>query len=226
MPDPEGSSAEILKLFSKADLAEIEAAVRAAEQRTSGEIVPFIAGSSDFYAHAIWKGAAFGAMSATLAAAGFLEIGMFWGDAPPLWIAATAAAGAGIGYLLTAFIPPLKRFLTPADTVERRVKQRAQAGFLEQEIFRTKERPGILIFVSSFERRVFLLADTGVTAKVPQEEWDRIVAQITAGIRGGAPGKSMAAAILACGDLLARHGLARRPDDQNELPDQAKIRGK
>jgi len=102
--------------------------------------------------------------------------------------------------------------------------QRATAAFVDQEVFRTRDRTGILIFLSLLERRVVVLADAGINARVPQVEWDAIVALVVAGMRQGQPGPALATAIRRSGDLLAAHRFERRPDDRDELADDLRQR--
>ena len=45
----------IKKFFTENDLAEIKNAVKEAELKTSGEIVPFVAEYSDVYAETVWQ---------------------------------------------------------------------------------------------------------------------------------------------------------------------------
>jgi len=87
-------------------------------------------------------------------------------------------------------------------------------------VFRTAERTGILIFLSLFERRVVILADSGIHARVADGEWDAMVARIVEGIRRGDPGAALAAAIRDCGDLLVRHGLRHPAGRGSELGDE------
>lgn len=211
---------DVSRLFAKAELAEIEAAVKAAERSTSGEIVPCAVGRSDQYPEAAWRGAALGALGASLLATLVHEAADVWGGPLLLWLALPAFAGAAFGYLLTALVPALKRALVPADTLAHRVGLRAAAAFVEYEVFATAERTGILLFLSLFERRVVVLGDAGINAKVAQHEWDEIAAAIAAGIRAGQPGRALAEAIGLCGELLQRRGVALRPGDVDELPDQ------
>lgn len=211
-------------LFRESDLEAIQAAVRDAEAGTSGEIVPYVVSESDSYPGAVWKGTAFGALAGPAAAlAVYLAAGL-WGSHPALWIALPAMAGAAAGYLATAFVAPLKRLLAGDDVMELRVRRRASVAFLEQEVFRTRERTGILLFLSLFEHRVIVLGDSGIHEKVGPGEWDGIVATIVEGVREGEPGEALAAAVRSCGDLLRRHGVERRPDDRNELPDDLRRR--
>ncbi|HVN31179.1 MAG TPA: hypothetical protein VMT45_04270 [Thermoanaerobaculaceae bacterium] len=210
--------------FSPADLKEIETAVREAEATTAGEIVPYAVSHSDHYEAATWKGATLGAFLSVLAAAATYWLGGFWGSFIMVWILVPALVGGAVGFTAVALIRPLKLWLAGPTAVDHRVRQRAAAAFLENEVFRTKERTGILIFLSLLERRVVVLGDSGINARVEQHEWDAVVAQIVDGIRGGKPGSALASAIRRCGELLARRGVAVHPDDTDELPDQLRMR--
>jgi putative membrane protein len=207
-------------LLTDADREAVRAAVAEAEQRTSGEIVPFVVPESDAYLNALWKGAALGALAGPLLALGLHRLWDLWVNRLDLWITAPAAAGAAAGFLLAAFVPPVKRWLAGDGMLELRTRQRAEMAFLEEEVFRTRERTGILLFLSLFEHRVVVLADSGIHTLVQPGQWDGIAADIAAGIRAGRPAEALLAAIRSCGDLLERHGVARQADDVNELPDE------
>jgi putative membrane protein len=133
------------------------------------------------------------------------------------------AAGAALGYL-AVLVPALRRWLAGDDLLDLRTRRRAEAAFLEEEVFRTRDRTGILLFVSLFEHRVVVLGDSGINARVAPGEWDEVVRLAVEGIRRGRPGEGLAAAIAACGRLLARPGLERLPDDTDELPDELRRR--
>ncbi len=211
------------RFFSPADLEEIEAAVRAAESRSAGEIVPYAVSHSDHYEAATWKGATLGAFLAVVGAAVLYWAGGYWGGFVLAWIVVPPLAGGALGFLASALIRPLKLALA-GSAVEHHVHQRATAAFVETEVFRTRERTGVLLFLSLFERRVVVLGDSGINSHVGQHEWDGIVAEIVRGMRAGTPGKTLADAIRRCGDLLARRGVAVSPDDADELPDELRTR--
>ena len=212
------------KFFSAADLQEIEAAVREAEKRTSGEIVPYAVSHSDHYETAAWKGATLGAFAAVVAAGVAHTLGGVWGVPSLGWVMLPALLGGAAGYVAAALVRPLKLALTGKAKVEHRVRQRAAAAFLDDEVFKTRGRTGVLIFLSLYERRVVILGDAGINAHVEQHEWDAIVAGIVGGIRAGRPGKALAAAIARCGELLDRHGMTRTADDTDELPDRLQMK--
>jgi putative membrane protein len=203
--------------FSESDVEDIRRAVAAAEAESAGEIVPYVVAASDHYPGAAWKAAALGAIAAALAAWAVHLWGGFWGGRDFFWMVVPAAAGATLGLLAVHLAPPLRRWLAGGELIDLRTRRRAAAAFVEQEVFRTSGRTGILLFLSLFERRVVLLADSGIHARVEDGEWDAIVARIVSGIRHGDAGAALAAAIRECGDLLARHGLYRPAGQGIEL---------
>jgi putative membrane protein len=212
-------------LFSDADQEAVRSAVAEAEKRTSGEIVPYVVPASDIYLNALWKGVACGALAGPLIALALHRLWDLWGTELDLWLIVPAAAGAAAGFLLTTLVPPVKRWLAGDEMLELRTRQRAAMAFLDEEVFRTRERTGILLFLSLFERRVVVLADSGIHALVQPGQWDGIATAIAAGIRAGRPREALLEAIRSCGDLLERHGVARRADDVNELPDELRRGG-
>jgi putative membrane protein len=207
------------RFFSQADLDAIQAAVREAEARTSGEIVPYVVERSDEYQNALWKGAALGALLGPMVALAIYRWSNVWGIPIGIWIALPALVGGGIGYLLS-LLDPVRRWMAGDATLDLRARRRAAGAFLEQEVFQTRQRTGILLFVSLFERRVVLLADSGIHQKVEEGAWEAITGRLATGIRSGRPGPAMIEAIRACGELLERHGVERQADDQDELPNE------
>lgn len=207
------------RFFTQADLDAIRAAVGEAEKRTSGEIVPYVVDQSDEYLSATWKGAALGAILGPLVALAIHRWSSIWGIPVDWWIALPAPVGGALGYLLS-LLPPIRRWMVGEEILEERSRRRAAVAFLEQEVFRTVNRTGILLFVSLFERRVVLLADSGIHQKVEQGQWDDITRRLAGEIRRGRTGPAMVEAILACGELLERHKVDVLPEDRDELSNE------
>jgi putative membrane protein len=207
-------------LFSDSAQARIREAVQQAEGRTSGEIVPYVVGSSDTYAAAFWLSALLGALAAPLAALLVYERMEIWGLPWAVWMTLPVLAGAALGYGAAAAIAPWRRILIGEATLERRTRRRAAVAFLEEEVFKTRDRTGVLIFLSLFEHRVVVMGDEGINRAVEEREWERIVDQIVGGVRTGRPADALVEAIRECGELLEKHKLAVRPDDTDELSDE------
>jgi putative membrane protein len=109
--------------------------------------------------------------------------------------------------------------LIPAELAEVRVRRRAALAFLDEEVFRTRERTGILLFLSLFERRVVVLGDQGINRRVDPAEWQDLSDRLARGAQCGRPASALVTAIRQCGELLARRGVERREDDADELQD-------
>ena len=209
------------RFFSPADHAAIEAAVREVETRSAGEIVPYAVERSDRYARAVWTAATLGALAGSLAAALIRWSGEFWGGPVALWIALPPATGAALGWLAAFALPALRRVLVSPEVMAERVFQRATEAFVEEGVSRTRDRTGILIFLSLFERRVVVRADRGLDGVVTPHEWEEVVVGIAAGMRRGQPGPALADGIRRCAALAGR--FPPRPDDQDELPGQLRL---
>lgn len=199
-------------------------AVAEAERRTSGEIVPYLVEACDEYDEACWKAAAFGAVTGALAAAVGWWAGGYWLGAAPFWIGLPAASGAALGWLTARLSDPVRRSLVPTETLDLRARRRAMAAFVEEEVFDTRDRSGILILVAVFERRVVVLGDAGINRAVGEAAWQGIVGRLVAGVGDGRLAEALVAAIGECGELLERHGVAIEPDDSDELANEPRLR--
>ena len=214
-------------VLTEADLARIEAAVGAAEQRTAGEIVPYVVRHSGRYDVAAWRAASAGALLAAAATLGISALYDGWGLT---WLYSTwavvlaTALGGTAGALAGAFVPAVRRLLAGPGLLAETVHRRASEAFLDEEVFNTRDRTGILLFVSLFEHRIEVLGDAGINAKVEPDEWVGVVDRVRAGIVQRDLAGGLVAAVEMCGDLLHRRGVEIRPDDTDELPDGVRLR--
>lgn len=201
----------------------IRQAVEEAELASGGEIVPVLVGACDDYEMALWKGAVLGA----LVGDGAVALCSVTGWAPwvrgAFWWLLPGLVGLLIGALATAALPGWRRWLVGNERMRRRVEQEASARFLAHEVFRTRDRTGILILVATFERRVTVLADAGIRALVPEASWEDLAGAIAATVRREGPGPALLEAVRRAGGILAARGVPRRSDDRNELPDAPQV---
>ncbi|NUQ82880.1 MAG: TPM domain-containing protein [Bacteroidetes bacterium] len=206
-----------MSLFSQQDLHDIEAAVQAAEKKSSGEIVPYFVDASADYPEVFWKLLTYLNSTWTVAALAWFEYGNYWYD---LGILEVILIGLTIGVLSTLLlvrIPFVIRLLADRDSVDRAVTSRAAEAFLSEEVFRTRDRSGILIFISELEHRVLIVGDSGINAKVKAGTWDSLVTDLIASIRQKKAAAGLIAAIDQCGTVLKEAGVTRRDDDTDEL---------
>lgn len=215
------------ELFTEADMERVRAAVAAAETQTAGEIVPYVVERSGRYEVALWRGGAIAALLAMLLGLGTAWAYDGWGMG---WLytgwgmVLVALAGGVVGAGVVALVPGLRRALAGAGRIDQRVERRAALAFLEEEVFKTRDRTGILLFVSLFEHRIEVLGDEGINAKVADAEWAEVVARVRRGIRQGSLADGLVDAIALCGELLHRRGVEIRDDDEDELPDRLRFR--
>jgi putative membrane protein len=211
------------KRFSAADLEKVKAAVKEAEDKISGEIVPVFVEKSGFYSIASYRAAlAVGSLV-------FLFIILFDRYLPalaiydPLLIFLSVTLAGLIGALAVQYIDALKRIFVGQQHLDRATRQRAETAFLQEEVFNTRHRTGILIFISFFEREVIVIADRGISKVVEQKEWDKLVRGITQNIKTGKVVEGISEAIHRCGEILLEKGFVKTPDDVNELRDDLRI---
>jgi putative membrane protein len=213
--------------FNDNDLARIKNSVKIAEEKISGEIVPVIVEQSGNYAVANYKSAIVLAMLAFLS---LITLDRYIiNDAThtlyydPMFIFSVVLLSGAIGYILPNMLPSLRRFFLRQHQMDECTRQRAENAFLEEEVFNTRHRTGIMIFISFFEHEVIIMADRGISKVVDQKEWDKMVAELISHIRQGKILEGIEAGIVRCGEILLEKGFTKTEDDINELRDDLRI---
>ena len=107
--------------------------------------------------------------------------------------------------------------------MDRATYQRAETSFLQEQVFNTRQRTGIMIFVSFFEHEVIVMADKGISSVVDQKEWDKMVKNLTEHIRDNKVVEGLEIAIKRCGEILLEKGFHKSADDENELRDDLRV---
>lgn len=209
--------------FSQGDLDRIKAAVKEAESKISGEIVPVFVERSGHYAIATYRGA-LGA-----AALAFLLIVFFDRYVPslavydPLLIFTVVLLAGSVGAMLVQWFDPVKKWMLSQEHLDQATHKKAETVFLEEEVFNTRQRTGILIFISFFEHEVIVMTDKGISKEVDQKEWDNLVKIIIDHIRKGKIVEGLELAIRRSGEILLEKGFVITPDDVNELGDELRV---
>jgi putative membrane protein len=197
--------------ISKQDHERISAAIRAVEQKTSGEIVCVLArSSSDAVALPILIAAA-AALTLPWLLVPFTAL-------PVLRLLAlqvlTFVALAGL-----LSLPRIRVALMPRAARRAAAHRAAMEQFISRGIARTEDRCGILIFVSLAERYARVVADDGIAAKVPQTQWQAAIDALIAHTKDGRIADGFIAAIELCGNELAAH-FPRTATSRDELPNK------
>lgn len=214
------ATGENMKL-SEQEKARISEAVRAAERRTSAEIVPVLVARSALYRDAQHRT---GLALALLVLTGLLMWEALW--LPWGWHAANGAwliAATLLAYLIGTWLgtcAPVVRAVTSTDRLRHKVQLRAERAFAQHGISHTRERTGVLLMISLLERHVYVLPDQGIGSRVQAAQWDDVVKTVIAKLKANDIAGGFCAGIERCGAILAEVCPPRPGDNPDELSDR------
>jgi len=198
--------------FTESDKERLRAAVLDVESRTIGEVVVMVVDASDDYPEAEIIGGIFLSSFVSLILTFlFLHASIFW------FVPISFALFFPFKLLLRS-LPHLKKPFLGADRKDEAVRTRAFVAFYEHGLDKTRQRTGVLFFLSLFERKVHLLADQGIYPKIGQETLERYAGIVVEGIKKGHACNALCQAIQDTGQLLSTH-FPTIPGDTNELLD-------
>lgn len=200
-------------ILSSEDLKVIETAVHSAERTTSGEIVPILVKSSGSDQLVRWL------LILSWFALVFSVTPMFlpfaYVNHQLLIECVLFLMGAGLVWILPVG-GWLYRYVLPKQELSFRAEIRAELEFYRSRIQSTAGKTGILLFVSLYEHRAVVLADQGISRRLPPETWNELLAMLLEGFKRKQVGPAYAAAIKRCGEILAAH-FPIESNDRNEL---------
>ena len=196
--------------FTKEQHEAVSAAIRAAELKSSGQIVCVLARASSAYAHIplLWASA--------------LALITPWPliDFTP-WSVQRIFLAQLVVFLVAALLfswMRLRLLLVPRAVQRARAHRAAVEQFVVRRVAHTRNRCGILIFVSLAEHYARIIADEGIAQKVPGAEWQTAIDALVGHMRSGDIAAGFTAAVERCSAVLAAHA---PPDgSSNELPDR------
>jgi len=204
------------QFLTEAEQKTISAQVQQMEQQTSGEIIPMVVSASHSYPTAIICGATALALPLSLLLMPVVS-GLFWLGSQNVWIfIALFLTLYGIFYRLVRQLSWLKRLFLSRSQIESEVQEAALASFYTEKLYKTKDANGILIFISVLERKVWVLADAGINARIDPGQWQGIIDLITQGIKEKRQCEAICNAIVQIGELLKTH-FPHQQDDIDEL---------
>lgn len=204
--------------FSTEEQNRICDAVHRAELKTSGELVPMLVCESHSYPLAGVRGASLVALLTALLLTSPVA-GMFWLEPSNLWVFLGLFFPVFLiaQYLIRTF-SSLKRCFLFGSEMDAEVENTAFAAFFTERLYKTRDANGILIFISLLEHRAWIIADCGISERIPQEQWQDAVTVIINGIREQKQCEALCEAIGMVGDILETE-FPLQDGDINELHD-------
>ncbi|AAC65549.1 hypothetical protein TPADAL_0570 [Treponema pallidum subsp. pallidum DAL-1] len=212
--------------LDSAGLLRIQRTVARVEGHTDGEVALALIKESDSYSvyelffALVLAGACFCVQLSMVSVLEQAFARFFW--APPSWympaFMVASSVAACVLFFFIANIPWVDRALVPGPLKQQKSYARAVRHFVESGVCNTRNRTGILIFISVLERRVLVLADVGVSAYVPAREWTELCQIITAGLRSRRAADALCEALTRVEQVLATR-MPPQKKSSNELPD-------
>ncbi len=194
----------------KADVDRIVDAVESAEKQTSAEFVVVLEPCSGSYRDIDLLFAA-GVNFIVMLIAFFSPIVV-----SPDWLPLNLILLFVLAWLFSAYTPFVKSLFCSSKRMERQAKEMAQLQFLNQNVTQTRGRTGIMVFVSQLEKRVMVVADSGVMRSVDDDNWIILMAEIQDGFDKSDLSKTAVQAVEKLGEFLAK-SLPVAEDDIDEL---------
>jgi putative membrane protein len=199
------------RALTDTDKARIATAIQTAEATTSGEIYVVVARHADEQRliPILW------AALVALLLPWPLHLLTDLSTTLILWLQVIAFVALAI----VLSFEPIRHRVVPAVMAARSTRLAAEALFLAHGVHLTEARTGVLIYVALAERRVEIVADTGINAKVEQAVWDDLARAVVEPAREGRLTDGLVAAVTGVGAQLARH-FPPPALNRNELPNQ------
>ncbi|MBS1983610.1 MAG: hypothetical protein JST16_05505 [Bdellovibrionales bacterium] len=169
---------------------DIENKITEYEKLCSVEFVPVIVRRSGLYQ-------SFRAICALMAMVLVLVVPLAFPLMLPLSPSVLVWAVPAVGLALFSLLgwEPALAWLLPMALKRRHVEEAAEHYFLFEEVFATRQRTGVLIFISVLERSVFVLADKGLTERIPAEKWAELGTRLAADFRRQSAGATFLEAL-------------------------------
>ena len=125
-------------------------------------------------------------------------------------------------FYLTMSVPAILKLFIKQKRINRSVEIMSRAIFQKGGMRFTKDRIGVLFFVSYLEQKIIIVADRGAKQTVPQEEWNSIQAQFDECFNEGSVSENILKALSNTKDIFNSY-IPPVENDINELPDNLEI---
>lgn len=182
--------------ITSADHARLSLEIHAAEQKTAAEIYVVVAHSADDFrlVPVLWAAVVALILPWILWFAAGLSIAVIL----PLQVLAFLLVSAVLSY------PPLRYRVIPPGIATDAVHRAAVAQLMAHGVHLDGNRTAILLYVSMLPRRIEVVADHGIHARIDEKHWHELVGMIRREGQAGRLVDGLVAAVRASGELLAK----------------------
>ncbi len=200
-------------MFTQSFLEQISTKIEEVESKSSVELVVVLSPSSGSYRELEGQcGFAFVVV--------LLIVAIY---SPWVFLPEYLLGGVIVSYLLGYFLGVkagwLRRLLTSAQRRRRQVDSQANDAFVQRKLSHTRERTGLLLYVSEFERLVRFVPDTGIQGKVSTAIFNELESRWGQASSLSELEKAILDGLSPLGDTLGE-SLPRAADDEDELPNE------
>jgi putative membrane protein len=194
----------------------LEARVTEVEASTSAEIVVVLAGQSGGYRDLAVIGGSIAALVALLLLL-YLPIRFPAASVVPLTVLAGVAGAA-----LLMSRPALLRPFALEGRKRQQVRDAARVSFVDEAVSATRERTGVMIYVSLLESMVEVLPDHGLDRRLARGSWNALVEAAQAPLAAGNWEQAVDDLLVGAEPLLAEH-FPCSEDNPDEIPNRPRV---
>lgn len=126
------------------------------------------------------------------------------------------------GFLMVEVVRPLKRLFARSKRLNKQVELNARAIFQKGGLHHTSKKAGILVYMSLFEKKSFIIADKGAKKALPSEVWKSIEENFQNAFKAPDFNASLIQNLKNCKDIFSKY-LPATENDINELPDNLDV---
>lgn len=108
------------------------------------------------------------------------------------------------------------------DHIEENVMDHAAFVFEALDMHKTRDRNGVMIYITVADRQVAVLGDVGINNAVPKGFWDEVYALLKVKFAAGQQVDGLCEAVTLVGTKL-REYFPLLPDDRNELSNKVSV---
>lgn len=204
------------RLLTQASQASIEQIVADIEKKTSAEIVVAISRHSGDYRDVSYlSGCILTVVSLVVLVLSPFSFHMY--DIIPVVLVSFF-----LGYWLCRTLPGLCRLLTTRGRRKEQVLRASHRVFFEEGVSATRQRNGILVYISIFERLVEIVPDAGIDGAIPRAKWHTLRHRLNALMHSGSAVEQVLQALsegMQCLSLTFPPG----EDNPDEIPNRPRI---